>query len=453
MLADRQEPAGATIALLVARVPPPAGPTSPGTGTSFGFNFGDAEPLSGAIAAGTSRMGRTSLQLEWRGSGPHTSTSLACPEADPLGAQAASRPHDDPALQDAFVAAVGACAARLRADGIDPGDYTSTAMAQDVEDLRVAADVDTWAMAGSYGTQSAVLLEYLRLHPGRVQAAYMDSPSFASPDGFHGGAAALQETLDVLFDTCEQSPACRADHPDLRRSWDRALDLLTTTPLTGTATVAGQEVDVLVDAPKLVRAVRFALGGEGGPLPALPRIITEAAHGRMAPELAQAVAEDPIFCSGYRPLCHDRRFSLGAFLTNLCSAPPAPEPHVAEASPGTKTKLAHPAIAAVFDDSPYEPACQAWGTPPAKAPPRDDSVDIPLLLMSGALNSFSPPEATRTAASQLGPMAYLLDVPGGSHNVLGFFECAISARNEWSKRPERPPRADACDDTQYAPAP
>ncbi len=52
-------------------------------------------------------------------------------------------------------------------------------------------------------------------------------------------------------------------------------------------------------------------------LTALPRIISEAAHGRLAPELAQAVANDPIFCSGYRPQCRDSRFSLGLFLTNL----------------------------------------------------------------------------------------------------------------------------------------
>ena len=134
VLADRAEPTGATLRLLVAKVPPPAGARAPGVGTSFGPNFGDGEVMSGAMAAGATRKGRTSLQLEWRGSGPHNALA-GLPEVDPLGVRAAGVRHDDPALRDAFTAAVAACATRLRAAGVDSGDYTTAAMAQDVEDL------------------------------------------------------------------------------------------------------------------------------------------------------------------------------------------------------------------------------------------------------------------------------------------------------------------------------
>ena len=115
---------------------------------------------------------------------------------------------------------------------------------------------------------------------------------------------------------------CHAAYPDLQGLWTQALDRTAIHPLRGTADLGTSTSPCVVDAPKLLRATRFALGGEGGPLTALPRIISDAAHGRLAPELAQTVATDPIFCSGYRPLCHDARFSLGLYLTNYCGAHP-----------------------------------------------------------------------------------------------------------------------------------
>ncbi|KRF38396.1 alpha/beta hydrolase [Terrabacter sp. Soil810] len=441
VLANRAKPDGATIRLLVGKVPPPAGARSPGLGTSFGGNFGEAEAISGSIATGTSRTGITGLQLESRGSGLHSTPSLRCPEVDRLGTRAAGIPHDDVGLRDAFVAAVAACAKRLRAHGIDPADYTTAAMAQDIEDLRVAAGIDRWHMAGAYGTQSAVLFEYLRRYPGHVKAAYLDSPTFTSPAGFHGGASALQQTLDALFRTCQQTPACRADYPDLQGLWSQALDGAATHPLRGTAHVGDQQINVLVDAPKLLRATRLALGAEGGPLTALPRIIKDAAHGRLAPELAQTVASDAIYCSGYRPLCRDRRFSLGLFLTNYCQAPPMSGQEATDAIRGASS---HPAYPSVFKDSPYTAACKVWDTPPGSTTPTPPSTGIPLLLMSGSLDSFSPPATTLAAAHALGPQTSVLEVPGGIHNVLGFYECAITARNTWTRNPTQPVPTDAC---------
>jgi pimeloyl-ACP methyl ester carboxylesterase len=441
VLANRAKPKGATITLLVGKVPPPAGARTPGTGTSFGANFGDAETISGSIATGTSRTGITSLQLEWRGSGPHSTPSLRCPEVDPLGARAAAVPHDNADLRNAFVAAVAACAKRLRSHGIDPADYDTAAMAQDIEDLRVAAGIDRWQLAGTYGTQSAVLFEYLRRYPGRVEAAYLDSPAFTSPAGFQGGAAALQQTLDALFRTCRQTPACRAEYPDLQGLWSQALDGAATHPLRGTTDIGDQHVTVLVDAPKLLRATRLALGAEGGPLTALPRIISDAAHGRLAPELAQTVASDPIFCSGYRPQCRDPRFSLGLFLTSYCRAPAM---NREEATDATRGASSNPAYESVFKDAPYTAACAAWDTPPESTTPTSHGTGVPLLLMSGSLDSFSPPATTLTAAHEMGSQTSVLEVPGGIHNVLGFYDCAITARNNWSRNPTQPAPTDAC---------
>ena len=170
-------------------------------------------------------------------------------------------------------------------------------------------------MAGAYGTQSAVLFEYLHRNPGRVEAAYLDSPTFTSATGFHGGAAALQDALDAFFQACEETPACVTTTPPSRgcgpKPWTAARP-----PPARERHRRWSERHRGRRRPQARTRREVALGGEGGPLPALPRIIHEAANGRLAPELAQMVADDPIFCSGYRPLCHDARFSLGHFLTN-----------------------------------------------------------------------------------------------------------------------------------------
>lgn len=441
VLANRARPTDGTVKLLVAKVPPPAGATMPGVGTSFGPNFGDAEAVGGAMAAGTARLGRTGLQLEWRGSGPHSTPSLRCPEVDPIGPRAAGARQDDPDLRQAFVAAIAQCAKRLRSRGVEPADYTATAMAQDIDDLRVAARIDRWAMGASYGTQSTVLFEYLRLFPNRVQAAYLDSPSFTSPTGFHDGAAAIQSALRTLFATCGQDAACSVAYPDLERLWVRALDRTSTHPLTGKAVAGSEQVLVVVDAPKLVRAARFALGSEGGQLASLPRIIREAAEGRLTPELASMVANDPAFCSGYRPLCRDPRFSLGDFLTDLCSAAPTGSPATTAQPPRWASQSS---FTAVFERSPYTGACKAWNIP-VPAPTSPSPTAMPMLLMSGELDSFSPPATTRDAARRLGPTAFVLNVPSGIHNVLGFYECAISARNQWTRQPQQPPPNNACE--------
>jgi pimeloyl-ACP methyl ester carboxylesterase len=218
------------------------------------------------------------------------------------------------------------------------------------------------------------------------------------------------------------------------------LDGAATHPLRGTADVGGQQINVLVDAPKLLRATRFALGGEGGRLTALPRIISDAAHGRLAPELAQAVAGDPIFCGGYRPHCGDPRFSLGLFLTNYCHAPALKGQEATNAMRGASS---NPAYATVFADSPYAATCAAWSSP-LDSTTSTPGARIPLLVMSGSLDSFSPPASTQAAANSLGRQTSVLEVPGGIHNVLGFYECAITTRNAWTRAPTRSTPKDAC---------
>ena len=86
-----------------------------------------------------------------------------------------------------------------------------------------------------------------------------------------------------------------------------------------------------------------------------------------------------------------------------------------------------------------------WGVRPDRTEPTRTTGGIPLLLLAGSLDSFSPLSETRSAAGTLGPQAHVLEIRGGTHNVLGFSECAIAARNDWARDPGHAPGT-ACAD-------
>lgn len=436
VLENRARPGGPRVRLFVLKVWPVGVHARPGLDTAFGQNIGDPGTIDGDAATGATRMQRVSVQAEPRGAGLHSAPSLRCTETDSLQEQAAAARTGDASLTARFVAAVFACAKRLRAAGVDLNSYDANASAADTEDLRVTSGVGSWAVLGSYGTQSRTLFEYLRTHPGRARAAYLDSPWFPAVDELTGGAIGTRAALQALFQDCISDHACNRAHPHLQQTWRRALTRLATTSLRGPATRGdGKTIPVLVDAGKLLRMARFALGGDGpANLTQLPSIIEAAAAGRLEPHLATLVANDPLFCAGYRPLCSGQaRFSLGTYLSTFCRDE---LPYIEPASL-TQAVAGDPAYRAVFANSPYLAACKAWPVTQAPRPPQDPHTKAPLLLMSGQFDSFSPPALTNARAADFGT-ATSVTVPGTTHNVLGFADCALTIRNEWTFAPTVP---------------
>ncbi len=445
VLEDRSKPTGRRVRLLVAQVPPVGVPAQPGIGTAVGANVGDPDAVGGGIAEGTTRLQRVNIQAEPRGSGPHSTPSLRCPETDALQVRAAGARTGDTSLTADFTAAVKACATRLRASGVDLAQYDSTTAAADLEDLRVASGVDNWAFIGSYGTRSRTLFEYLRSYPGHTRAAYLDSPWFPDIDELTGGVTGTRAALKALFDVCVADPNCAHSYPELEQTWQAALTRLSATPLRGLATKAdGSVIPVLVDAGKLLRIARLALGGDGPDnLKRPPSIIKNAAAGILAPELAGLVANDPDFCAGYRPTCTQQSgFSLGVYLSTFCrdELPFIDEGRLTAAVAGD------PVYRDVFLRSPYLDACKAWAITPAPQRPTQVASPTPQLLISGQFDSFSQPEIT-LAQAQRHTRAWPLVAPGQTHNVLGFDDCVIGLRNTWTFTPTQEPESSACTDT------
>ena len=262
------------------------------------------------------------------------------------------------------------------------------------------------------------------------------------------GVASTRAALANLFATCAAQPQCARDAPHLDRLWQTALERLGHQSLHGTANGPdGTPVPVLVDAGRLLRTARYVLAGDGpGNVATFPSMVADAAQGRLSPALASLVAHDDVFCAGYRPVCKPDA-SLGVFLTSFCR----------DVLPGVdRVALADavgddPAYRAVFLNDPYVAACPAWAV--GAAPARDRSAvrtGVPLLLLAGRLDSFTSVPDLSASAARL-PHAWVLTVAGQTHNVLGFADCAITARNDWVARPTGSPDPAACA-TRPAPA-
>lgn len=102
------------------------------------------------------------------------------------------------------------------------------------------------------------------------------------------------------------------------------------------------------------------------------------------------------------------------------------------------------AYQAVFGSNPDLDACLAWDVPAAEAVMGEPVTgDVPVLILTGQFDPHSPTPVAEEAASKLA-RAYVVEIPGQGHNVLGTGDCAVSIRNAWVAHPESPPDATGC---------
>ena len=376
--------------------------------------------------------------------GPSGQPSLQCPEIVEVAPVLARAPTGDTGAEAVFLDAVGSCRDRLRAEGVDPVDYDVAAAVADADDLRRALGVDRWAVTSSYGTQSRYLFEAMREHPQTLGTTYVDSPWPAGTNELVGDVSLTRAKLDELFRACDGSSRCRGPQP-LADDWRSALERLSEHPLTGTFHGrVGGPVDVLVDAPKLVRAARFALGGDGpGNLTQLPRAIRAAADGRLAPVLAQIVGADPGMCYGYRATCSGQDdVAWGVYLTQLCrhDLPFLDPDQLSAAIAGDD------AYAVAYDVELWQTVCDTWEVPPADDPLAElTNPPVPTLLMLGRFDSSTDVAWARRLAAQDDKVQLLIGY-GDTHNTLGFSTCIRETRNSWVADPMAVVDPDRCHD-------
>jgi pimeloyl-ACP methyl ester carboxylesterase len=422
VLEERTRPNGPKVRLFYLRVQPEGGPTEPEPIASVGQEIAQP-PDYGSNVGIAANSGRELILLDQRGVG-HSKPSLACPEVQQAAGNLVAHPLSSVVMRNAFDDAVSACRARLTEAGVHPGSYTLAAAAQDLEDLRHALGVSSWNLI-SWGTASRVLLEYARRDRQGIRALVLDAPQFPELDPISEAEPDTREALGALAETCRASEGCDRQYPHMERALSEAAAALDRSPIS--SSVNGRTV--VIDGGALVRVVRDMASGDEEHEGSVPQVVYRALHGNVQ-AVAQQLAGDPGMCVGYLPRC-EKPTSLGAYLSFTCSDAPAS----LEGS-GAFTE-------AFGEADPYLAACRAWGVGPGGDHPAAVRTDVPMLVLRGAYDAFSPLDLVRQGTANM-PNAHIVLVPHHGHDVFEGDVCLRDARNQWLLHPQDAPDFAAC---------
>lgn len=317
---------------------------------------------------------------------------------------------------DAFPAArVRACRAELEKIA-DLRHYTTPAAMADIDEVRDALGYERINVSGgSYGSTAA--LAYLHLYPRRVRAAAVAG---VAPVDFKMAlpwARGVEQTLERLFADCAADEACRAAFPALRREFAELHERLGRAPATFEAvdpkTGARRQITLTRDGlMEHVRAMLYQPSLQS----TLPLLIHDM-HGGSYARFALAAYEYFSRLEGI--------VARGMHLSVVC----------AESAPFTTDEEIRRETAGTFYGDArlrsYQRACELWPRGALPARYRDPAkTDVPVLMVSGALDPVTPPSAAAAALPQYTRGRHVV-IPNAAH---GLDECTVRLLAEFVER-------------------
>jgi pimeloyl-ACP methyl ester carboxylesterase/sugar lactone lactonase YvrE len=438
VLENRADPGGGTIRLFVAIADPGSGSVPADPVYVPGDNLAWSWPVE---RLGT-RADRRTIWVDQRGTGL-SEPNLACPEVRRLTDPSFGVTLGTPEMRADLLAAVEACHDRLTSRGIELDAYNLEEMASDAEDLRVALGIDEWNLL-SYGSASAIEFEIMRRYPEHVRAAAFDSPLPLGLDRFTAVIKGTRWAFDEIVAACSVQPSCDDAYPHLHRAWRSALRRLDEHP----SHFSDEDLDVLVDDATAVRYLANNMAQsfeQTRDIPEFPLAVYQLRKDgwknsdRAGNEVGWAAA--PPLQVGYdlewgdlstlhfnpRPLSH------GTFYSVIChdEMPFVDEVKLERAAGGRSWYVD------AYVHNPYAEICERWNVEAAEEDPRARfASDVPVLLMTGRFNPYSPlPLARRTARGF--SHGSVIGVPTRSNFVLGT-DCAVGIRNAFMEHPRAP---------------
>jgi len=389
---DRSKPDSRRIRIFAAILPANTASPKPDPLVILAGGPGQAASNLGVFADRLNDLRRTRdvVLIDQRGTG--RSSPLTC---------AAFKPVEDDVFETDPLPRARACIDELKAQGVDPAQYTTAAWIADLEAMREALGYERWNLwGGSYGTR--VAQEYVRRHPGRVRTMTLDGvapPAMIIPlDVWVTREAAFGAVLAA----CKASETCSKAHPDLAatlRAIETSLgpegrDVEVVDPATG----ARRTVHVTFD---LVLAALQPLTYAPETTVMLPEFLALAAHGDIAPLLAAFPTPSPT-----RPEAMN-----AALLFSVACAEDAPRVNAADAA-----KLLAPLPTRVLAERTLA-VCDVW---PRGYAPADFAAplasDVPALLFSGGMDPVTPPTYGTEVAKGLSDSRHIV-APGYGHIV------------------------------------
>jgi pimeloyl-ACP methyl ester carboxylesterase len=332
------------------------------------------------------------------------------------------------AAHDAFIRAIGDCGRRL---GSRARMYGSAAVADDFEAVRAALGIETLDLWGeSYGTY--LMTVFASRHPEHVRSIVL---SGAYPIDFDPwGRDRLAASRRAIRLICARTHSCRgaAVLDDLAHVAAR----LRRRPVRFTVGLGERRYPVVLDEgalaelvyaqgdPRLLgRVPRAAAAARTGDLGPLRRLLTEQRRARAALIADPAAAALFSVAQGFATMCHDypRAFSYD--------------------DPLPARRAAYDRALGALDPRPFRPfsprgwsragfegtdTCLGWPPDPtAGAPLAGDAPlpGVPVLVLSGDLDTNTPPLAGRQAARQFAHATWA-QVANAGHTPTGS-ACAV----------------------------
>jgi len=424
VLEDRSAQSGRTIELDILVVP--AISANPEPDPLF-FLAGGPGQAAREVAAQilpalrTVQESRDLVFVDQRGTGAENVLNCDLGNEDPLDSLSEDLPLDE----------IAACLDGLEAD---PLLYTTPVAMDDLDDVRTALGVDKINLYGvSYGTRASLV--YLRRHPDRVRSMVLDG---VAPTTMAVGADSpvdAQAALDALIADCQADEHCRSAFPEQQAELD-ALIAATVEPIpiriphprTGSLTDVSLGQDALTGG---IRGILYS--------PALASLLPLAIHTAHEGNYGPLVTQMTGFSDGIT-----NTISFGMMLSVLC-AEDVPRYTEADFQRARETFVGDVGLESMAE------ACAIW--PAATMPPdyfQPVSSDVPVLILSGAIDPVTPPRWGDAAAEHLSNSRHVV-VDGLGHNVapygclpklLGEFVETVDAAAldvSCTERIERPP--------------
>lgn len=293
------------------------------------------------------------ITVDLRGTGDAT-PSLDCPEVDSIAIPA--KVVSFRSAQLSIFGAEAACASRLSEEGVDFGQFSAEANADDLVALREQLQIERWDIWAA-GSDTLVAQALTRRDPGGVRRVVLQSAMGFGDDLLGANEANSEQALRAVEDACAQDELCSASFPALGRDRSDLYSSLNSQNVTLTVQTTEASYPVAVDGDRFMREILFnLLQAQDGPA-SIPKAIHDAKTN------LQDVTQ-----RGESTVSFGAVGSEGALLASLCQ---------------DQFLLARS----------NKQRCEPWRTPgQIWTDPTTIEWPVPTLILGGAFDPVTPPE-------------------------------------------------------------
>lgn len=321
------------------------------------------------------------------------------------------------------------CRADLVAQGIDLNMYSTSANAEDADDLRIALGYEQANYYGtSYGTRIGLVL--LRDRSDGVRSIILDSVYPPEADYYTSYASNVAGALTTLFDECNSELSCINRYGDLGMLFTETVNRLNAAP----QIITYKNGRVVVDGVMYIDVLYALLQSTPGRRE-VPSFIKAASKGDLDPFR-------PVY-----PALFEYPGNLAVYYSFQCleEVPKHSFDEVAAQAADVTPQISDYAVH-FFAALDYA-VCEIWDVqPPGAEESAPVKSDIPALVLAGAVDPITPAQWGRSAAGSLSS-SWFYEFPRQSHGTMRTSTCAREIALMFLEDPMASPNAACIEDS------